>query len=95
LRQPCRALVRPSAAQANGIRFRRKPTLTPYQRAEAQRKRAGVTLTDIAQLFGVSHMTIQLAVRAWALQISKTAVIAQIRADGRKLSNTPALKLAK
>jgi DNA invertase Pin-like site-specific DNA recombinase len=46
-------------AQANGVRFGRKPSLTPYQRAEALRRRnAGETLTSIAQLFGVSHMTI-------------------------------------
>jgi DNA invertase Pin-like site-specific DNA recombinase len=46
-------------AQANGIKFGRKPSLTPYQRAEALRRRAaGETLTSIAQLFGVRHMTI-------------------------------------
>ena len=46
-------------AQANGVRFGRKPSLTSYQRAEALRRRAaGETLTSIAQLFGVSHMTI-------------------------------------
>jgi DNA invertase Pin-like site-specific DNA recombinase len=46
-------------AQANGVRFGRKPALTTYQRAEALRRRAaGETLTSIAQLFGVSHMTI-------------------------------------
>ena len=49
-------------AQANGVRFGRRPTLTPYQRAEALRRRAaGETLTDIAKLFGVSHMTIARA----------------------------------
>ena len=46
-------------AQANGIKFGRKPALTPYQRAEALRRRAaGETLTEIAQSFNVSHMTI-------------------------------------
>ena len=46
-------------AQANGARFGRKPVLNPYQRAEALRRRAaGETLTEIARLFGVSHMTI-------------------------------------
>jgi len=46
-------------AQANGVRFGRKPSLTPYQRAEALRRRAqGETLTEIAQSFDVSHMTI-------------------------------------
>jgi DNA invertase Pin-like site-specific DNA recombinase len=38
-------------AQANGVRFGRKPSLTPYQRAEALRRRAaGETLASIAQL---------------------------------------------
>ncbi|MFY9835971.1 MAG: recombinase family protein [Xanthobacteraceae bacterium] len=37
-------------AQANGIRFGRKPVLTPYQRAEALRRRAaGETLVEIAK----------------------------------------------
>jgi DNA invertase Pin-like site-specific DNA recombinase len=46
-------------AQANGVRFGRRPTLTPYQLAEALRRRAqGETLTAIAQNFNVSHMTI-------------------------------------
>jgi len=46
-------------AQANGVRFGRKLSLTAYQRAEALRRReAGETLTAIAKLFGVSHMTI-------------------------------------
>ena len=38
-------------AQANGVRFGRKPSLTPYQRAEALRRRAA------GETF-VSHMTI-------------------------------------
>ena len=46
-------------AQANGVRFGRKPSLTPYQRAEALRRRAhGETLTEIAKSMNVSHMTI-------------------------------------
>jgi DNA invertase Pin-like site-specific DNA recombinase len=46
-------------AKANGVRFGRKHSLTAYQQAEALRRRAaGETLTSIAQLFGVSHMTI-------------------------------------
>ena len=49
-------------AQANGVRFGRKPTLTPYQRAEALRRRAnGETLTEIAKSMAVSHMTIARA----------------------------------
>jgi DNA invertase Pin-like site-specific DNA recombinase len=41
------------------VRFGRKPSLTPFQRAEALRRRAvGETLVEIAKLFGVSHMTI-------------------------------------
>ena len=48
-----------SRAQANGVRFGRKPALTAYQRAEALRRRAaGETLTEIAQSMNVSHMTI-------------------------------------
>jgi DNA invertase Pin-like site-specific DNA recombinase len=51
-----------SRAQASGVRFGRKPTLTPYQRAEALRRRAnGETLTEIAKSFAVSHMTIARA----------------------------------
>jgi DNA invertase Pin-like site-specific DNA recombinase len=46
-------------AKANGQRFGRKPSLTPYQRAEALRRRAaGETLVEIARSFNVSHMTI-------------------------------------
>jgi DNA invertase Pin-like site-specific DNA recombinase len=46
-------------AQANGVRFGRKPSLTPYQPAEALRRRAaGETLVEIARGFNVSHMTI-------------------------------------
>jgi DNA invertase Pin-like site-specific DNA recombinase len=51
-----------SRAQANGVRFGRKPTLTPCQRAEALRRRAeGETLTEIARSMNVSHMTIARA----------------------------------
>jgi DNA invertase Pin-like site-specific DNA recombinase len=51
-----------SRAQASGVRFGRKPTLTPYQRAEALRRRAlGETLTEIARSMNVSHMTIARA----------------------------------
>jgi DNA invertase Pin-like site-specific DNA recombinase len=46
-------------AQASGVKFGRKPSLTPYQRQEALRRRAaGETLTAIAQSMNVSHMTI-------------------------------------
>jgi DNA invertase Pin-like site-specific DNA recombinase len=49
-------------AQANGVRFGRRPGLTPYQRAEALRRRAaGETLTEIARSFNVSHMTVARA----------------------------------
>jgi DNA invertase Pin-like site-specific DNA recombinase len=49
-------------AQANGVRFGRRPTLTPYQRAEALRRRAqGETLVEIARSMNVSHMTIARA----------------------------------
>src|SRR5262249_690811 len=43
-------------AQANGVRFGRKPSLTAYQRAEALRRRAaGETLVEIARSFNVSQ----------------------------------------
>ncbi|MGC2078359.1 MAG: recombinase family protein [Xanthobacteraceae bacterium] len=46
-------------AQANGVRFGRKPVLTTYQRVEALRRRAaGETLVEIAKSMNVSHMTI-------------------------------------
>jgi len=46
-------------AQAAGVRFGSKPSLTAYQRAEALRRRAaGETLVEIARSFNVSHMTI-------------------------------------
>jgi DNA invertase Pin-like site-specific DNA recombinase len=46
-------------AQARGIRFGRKPSLTSYQQAEAQRRReAGETLMEIARSMNVSHSTI-------------------------------------
>jgi DNA invertase Pin-like site-specific DNA recombinase len=46
-------------AKLAGVKFGRHPALTPYQRSEALRRRAaGETLTEIAKLFGVSHMTI-------------------------------------
>jgi DNA invertase Pin-like site-specific DNA recombinase len=49
-------------AQANGVRFGRKPTLTPFQRAEAQQRRnAGETLVSISRSFNVSHTTIARA----------------------------------
>jgi DNA invertase Pin-like site-specific DNA recombinase len=46
-------------AQANGVRFGRKPSLTPHQQAEALRRRAeGQSLMEIGRLFNVSHSTI-------------------------------------
>jgi len=46
-------------AKARGVRFGRKPSLTPHQRAEAlARRAAGETLTDIARSYAVSHTTI-------------------------------------
>ena len=49
-------------ARTNGVRFGRRPTLTPYQRAEAIRRRgAGETLVEIARSMNVSHMTIARA----------------------------------
>src|SRR3954470_12487064 len=46
-------------AKARGVRFGRKPKLTPHQRQEAIRRRqAGEALVDIGRLFNVSHSTI-------------------------------------
>jgi DNA invertase Pin-like site-specific DNA recombinase len=46
-------------AMARGVKFGRKPKLTPFQIAEAKRRReAGESRTEIAKLFGVSHQTI-------------------------------------
>jgi DNA invertase Pin-like site-specific DNA recombinase len=46
-------------AQANGVRFGRKPKLSPHQRAEILKRRAnGDTLAVLAASYGVSRKTI-------------------------------------
>jgi len=46
-------------AATKGVKFGRKPKLTPYQRAEAlQRRKAGETLMSIARSYGVDHSMI-------------------------------------
>jgi DNA invertase Pin-like site-specific DNA recombinase len=46
-------------AQARGVRFGRKPALTPHQRGEAlARRAAGEACVDIARTYNVSHSTI-------------------------------------
>jgi DNA invertase Pin-like site-specific DNA recombinase len=46
-------------AKSAGIRFGRKPKLTPHQRTEAlARRAAGETMAEIAKSYNVSHMTI-------------------------------------
>ena len=46
-------------AKARGVRFGRKPTLTPHQQAEARARRAaGEALVEIARTYNVSHSTI-------------------------------------
>src|SRR5215475_12616694 len=46
-------------AQARGVRFGRKPSLTQHQRQEAlARRAAGEVLVDIARSYAVSHSTI-------------------------------------
>jgi DNA invertase Pin-like site-specific DNA recombinase len=46
-------------AMARGVRFGRKPKLTPFQVSEAIRRRnAGEAMTDIGRSYGVSHSTI-------------------------------------
>jgi hypothetical protein len=43
-----------SSAMANGVKFGRKPKLSPYQRAEAVKRRAaGETLASIARSYAV------------------------------------------
>jgi DNA invertase Pin-like site-specific DNA recombinase len=46
-------------AQARGIKFGRKPKLTPHQATEAiARRQAGEALTEIGRSYNVSHSTI-------------------------------------
>jgi DNA invertase Pin-like site-specific DNA recombinase len=46
-------------AQARGVRFGRKPKLSPFQAQEAlARREAGEALADIGRSYGVSHSTI-------------------------------------
>jgi DNA invertase Pin-like site-specific DNA recombinase len=46
-------------AKARGVRFGRKPVLTPHQRSEAlARRAAGEALVEIARSYAVSHSTI-------------------------------------
>jgi len=46
-------------AKERGVRFGRKPKLTPHQVQEALRRReAGEPMTEIGRLFNVSHSTI-------------------------------------
>jgi DNA invertase Pin-like site-specific DNA recombinase len=44
-------------AKASGVKFGRKPTLTPHQRMEALARRAAGEV-DIARSYAVSHSTI-------------------------------------
>jgi DNA invertase Pin-like site-specific DNA recombinase len=46
-------------AQARGVRFGRKPALTPHQRKEAlARREAGEPLAEIGRSYNVNHSTI-------------------------------------
>jgi DNA invertase Pin-like site-specific DNA recombinase len=46
-------------ARANGVRFGRKPKLTPYQREEAiKRREAGESQSVIARSYNVDQSTI-------------------------------------
>ncbi len=48
-----------AAAKARGVRYGRKPKLTPHQRQEAlARKAAGKTVRDIARSYAVDPSTI-------------------------------------
>jgi DNA invertase Pin-like site-specific DNA recombinase len=50
-------------AKARGVRFGRKPTLTPHQRQEAlERRSRGEALVEIARSYNVSHSTISQSV---------------------------------
>jgi DNA invertase Pin-like site-specific DNA recombinase len=46
-------------AMAQGVKFGRKPLLTPHQRQEALRRRAkGQSLMEIGRSYNVSHSTV-------------------------------------
>jgi DNA invertase Pin-like site-specific DNA recombinase len=46
-------------AQARGVKFGRKPSLTPHQQAEARARRAaGEACVEIARSYAVSHSTV-------------------------------------
>jgi DNA invertase Pin-like site-specific DNA recombinase len=45
-------------AKANGVKFGRKPKLTPHQKREAIKRRDGETLRSIGRTFNVSAATI-------------------------------------
>ena len=46
-------------AKAKGVRFGRKPKLTPFQINEAKKRlEAGASQLEIGRSFGVSHQTI-------------------------------------
>jgi DNA invertase Pin-like site-specific DNA recombinase len=48
-----------SRAKARGLKFGRRPSLTPHQRSEALARRAnGEACVDIARKYAVSHSTI-------------------------------------
>ncbi len=52
-------------ALANGVRFGRRPKLTPHQRKEAiERRNAGESETAIARSFNVNQSTISRMVSA-------------------------------
>ena len=56
---PARTSEGRKRAQARGVRFGRKPKLTPYQIEQAlARRQASEALTEIGRTFGVSHSTI-------------------------------------
>jgi DNA invertase Pin-like site-specific DNA recombinase len=48
-----------SRAKARGVKFGRKPKLSPFQIDEAKRRlEAGESQSEVGRLFGVSHQTI-------------------------------------
>jgi FixJ family two-component response regulator len=51
--------ARPSRCEAKGVKFGRKPTLTPHQQQEArERVAAGETHRSVARSYNVSQATI-------------------------------------
>jgi DNA invertase Pin-like site-specific DNA recombinase len=76
-------------ALAAGVVFGRKPSLTPWQREEALRRRAeGQSLMEIGRLFNVSHSTIA------RLSTKATEKPAHSKIEGGPYRRTPSIALS-